>query len=745
LKKKKLTAAIQAAIFTLAMGSTSVTPLTALANDNVSTDGSPSSVSFTAESDEIEIEIDFPGLDANAVSDISLESITVITVESFAQISLDALSGITKELDISVLESLTLEQLSNFSAKVLSGLSVEGFLALKLEILEKMGFDILMSLDVEVVKEIVLSVEGATLDWITNDSNVSAWIVLNYLEVIEETRLDKFLVTGWTIITLDDGSIQFELTEEAVKALSVELIASLTVENFALFNANSLSFWSAEQIEAINSDILAALNEVSLELLLPQEKVEILPPEVLAKLFVINFDVKAFEIQLISGFEKQTAASKLFITLVIIEQEGHVEKIETVIPENWTFDLETGQIDLTADAVTQLTHEIIVNITAEQIVHLKPAVFSYFTAEQVTSLNDEVIFVKGLDILKNLSRDELEKISTEAMLKIVLKLNADVVIPAAIKTFLTHTNIDIDVNGKLKFKKGKKIKLPKKHRKVKLPATIVLPELPDLEVDLSLGGNWSTSKTTVLFELNQTLAVSYPELVFEQKDTGILIVRGSGSLQGMEFSFIPEEGSIEAVEEGTPQGVSVNAEGRYVLITTSGYKVTFMPMPKAPELLLEVTAGGNVEINEYGETLLEILGAKARKIACVFNPMIQKADKGLAPGVTIEGTPGVDEVAKVVYSDGTMQIIYPAYDRKKVLLATGMTLNFEFKVDGKIHVDVDGYRWEAIPEFSVIPVVQEPAIPYFNFNVLEFGQLAELIMSEGMSQKVHVEIIGDAR
>ncbi len=786
--------------------------------------GTPS----TLDDDDITvIEIDFPELDANAIIKLSLESIAGITAEDFAKIPLAALSSLTKEqvavLDISVLESLTLEQLSNFSAEALSGLSAEAFLALKLEILEAMGFDILMSLNVEVVEEIVLSAEGTILEWISGDSNVSAWIVLNYLDVIEATRLELFLTIDWTVITLDDGSIQFELTESAVKALSPEVIASLTVENFALFDANSLSFWTAEQIGSIDSEILAVQDEVSLEILLPQEKVEILPPEVLAKLFVIDFEVKTFETVLINVVEKQPAASKITITLVIIEQGGHVEKIETTIPEGWTFDDETGQIDLTADAVTQLSHEIIVNITAEQIVHLNPVVFSHFTVEQVASLpaeamagfseeqvaelnvdviavltaeqivhlsveavaaftqeqfaslsadalsgltidhfdemsievlegginannigglDNEVIFAIGFDLLENISRDELEKISTEDMLKIVLNINADEVKPAVINTFLAHLGIEVNVKGKLKFKKGKKIKLPKKHRKVKLSATIALPELPDLEVDLSLGGNWSASKTTVLSELNQTLAESYPELAFEQKDTGILIVQGSGSLQGLEFSFIPEEGGIEAVEEDTAPGVSVNAEGRYVLITASGYKVTFMPMPKAPELLLEVTAGGSVEINEYGETQLEILGDNARKIACVFSPMIQQADEGLAPGITIEGKAGVNEVAKVVYKDGTMQVMHPAYDRKNVLLATsgGMGLNFEFKMDGTIHFDSEGFRWKATPELTMTPVNEESATPYF--NVLEFGELAELVIN-GTSQLVHAELIGE--
>ena len=504
---------------------------------------------------------------------------------------------------------------------------------------------------------------------------------------------------------------------------------------------------------------------------------------------------------LITFAEAQPISNRINISFNLINK-GNVGRINQVVPPGWTFNSRTSYIDMTADAVAQLTPDVMLNIKSEQIVKFEPQIFSHFTVEQVTNLptvavkkmnrkqmaslsvkscagftkqhfanldsdalsgmtiehfnvvsqealagltvdnigglDSEVIYAMGPDILNNMG--STEKLSVADSIKIFSNLNVNLIQLTEITKFL-HQDVQVDVKTKkLKLKKGK-LKLPKA-KKVVL-STMVMPDLPDLNVSLNLGGAFT--QQTILTDLTEVLTlpkINLPDFSFEQSDTGIVKVKGSGTSQGIELVF--RAAVIEQLEEGIDPDLGVDEEGNYSLTTAEGQQVTFAPMPKDPEMLAEIVPDGTIEISETGEANIDLDSEDetADKIACVFDPEVKTADPGLKVGINIEGT-GVEQIAKIVYNDGTMQTVMPAVqDRASIEIAGPIaagvsTLKFTYNTSGQVFYNLDGFKWRARPELKVTKVkvnLNKPVI-----KVLQVGKLVELTTVNGFRQLIHIE------
>jgi hypothetical protein len=126
----------------------------------------------------------------------------------------------------------------------------------------------------------------------------------------------------------------------------------------------------------------------------------------------------------------------------------------------------------------------------------------------------------------------------------------------------------------------------------------------------------------------------------------------------------------------------------------------------------------------------------------MFDPEIKPAESGLKIGINIEGT-GVEQIAKIVYPDGTMQIMFPAVqDRTSVdyagpIVAEKSWLKFSYHANGQVFYDLDGFKWRGKPELKVSKVkvnLEQPVI-----KMLASGKLAELTTVKGFRQLIHIE------
>jgi len=426
-----------------------------------------------------------------------------------------------------------------------------------------------------------------------------------------------------------------------------------------------------------------------------------------------------------------------------------VTRMQPQVMKNMSYS-QTSQLNVkaaagfTAHHMAQISLEALNGLTVDHVAEMQQETLAGLNALNVGGLASDVTFAMGLDILNTMAPAEVEKISTVDMLKIVSNLDAGKVKPKDVeKYFKGRSELKFDIKtGKLKYKKGK-MKLPKKLKKL-VRAGLVLPDQPDLNVSLRLGGTFA--QKTIVTELTQTLVLKYPAFSFKQLDTGFLEVEGNGR----KFAFMVASDGIEQLDEGTQPGLTQNKDGHYELITADSMKVTLKPAIPKPELMLEAIPDIKVEFNEHGETQLEIPsdepGKEPSKMACVFESEVVKAEAGLEVGINLLGTPGVDEVAKIVLDDGSMLVAHPTVvDRGSAESATpglmGKSLDYQYLTNGTIRFDLDGYRFSGKPEFKVTTVTKrEQSV----LKVLKPSKLIELITKEGKRQRFHLEIIGEA-
>ncbi|MCK5877644.1 MAG: hypothetical protein KAG43_08410, partial [Candidatus Marithrix sp.] len=504
---------------------------------------------------------------------------------------------------------------------------------------------------------------------------------------------------------------------------------------------------------------------------------------------------------LITFVETQPLANRIDISFNLINK-GNISKIQKIVPQGWTFNVKTHYIDMDRAAVERLTPDVILNINADQIVKFEPQIFTYFTVEQVANLpivavkklnrkqiakftkescagftklhfanfsrdtlsgmnidhfnavepealtgitvnnigglTPKVIFTMGLDILNNM--ESVTRLSFADSVKIFSNLNVELVQTADIEKFL-HQDIELDITTKkLKLKKGK-LKLPMANKVIL--SNVVMPDLPDLNISLNMGGAFS--EQTMLDDLTDVLdspKINFPDFSFEQSDTGIVKVKGSGTSKDIELAF--RAAIIEQLDEKTDPDLDMDEEGNYALTTDEGQQITFAPMPKDMELLAEVVPEGEIDISETGEVNIDLNtdDESADKLAGIFDPEVKSAESGLNEGVNIEGT-GVDQIAKIVYKDGTMQTMRPSVierisvDYAGPIAADESNLKFTYHSSGKVFYNLGGFKWLARPELKVVKV--KVNLKKSVIKIIQPGKLVELTTVKGLRQLIHIE------
>jgi len=531
--------------------------------------------------------------------------------------------------------------------------------------------------------------------------------------------------------TTDDTTITVDfvtLDAAAVSELENDVIVNLTVGDVAEISPEALAGFTSEQMCMLNEDILVAQGLEILMSIAPKEVEKLVADDSQETL-------------------KCLSSNHNMLAWVILNHRDaikadNLDKYLTVI--DWTIE-ENGKFNLTETAVNKLSINIFESLTDIQIVNFVPQVFSYLTAEQVGSLYLSVVgaltpfqvaeldakVIAGLSVaelnyeavsgltsekvsveilnsltagyiaglapeiilnlvdIKILNKLEVNKLSVGDIIKIVSNLDIVKVNLEEVKKVFSSRSEEVNINlttGKLELKIGKAI-LPKFVKKRELPVAIVLPELPDLNVSLTVG----KTTQTILVELNEA---GCPFSSLEQLDTGILA-------SDSDATFIP---MIEQLEEGTSSCLQ-NEVGHYEIVTNDSLKVTLMPVAE-PELLFEIEVVGGVEVKENAQVLIEISGRTAPVVG-IFSETIVGTDR--EPSIIFSGTVGVDEVAKVVYVGGMMQTMYPvtvaSFEKVKKVAIPGrdrdICLDYMFRADGKVEYEIDGSRWVAIPEFDV--------------------------------------------
>jgi hypothetical protein len=358
---------------------------------------------------------------------------------------------------------------------------------------------------------------------------------------------------------------------------------------------------------------------------------------------------------------------------------------------------------LSADQIAKLSQEAVGGFSLEQFSKLSLAALSGLTALNMGGLSAELIETLGLELLLKLDIQVFKRMPVGDLVWFLVNLDRTRVAPEQVVAFLPPGWSIHPVTGKLKIPPGK-LKLKKFKRKhLVLPIGFEMPLFLNLSTSLSLGGQTdpASGEASILEEIQALLEEKgYSGFSVTLTDNGVIKVSG----QGVEFGFVADTEEVEQLEEGAPPELKPDEDGNFVLVTSSGLKLTLLSAPKDPVALLNLIPGGKVKMDKKGRVKLTLPNL-GRTVVGSFQPVVLAAPAGAAPGITLIGVRGKDEVAQVVYTDGTMQILRPS-----VTYEAETTWSAAFYGTGKISFKSNGQNnyinglnemWNIVPSFEI--------------------------------------------
>jgi len=315
---------------------------------------------------------------------------------------------------------------------------------------------------------------------------------------------------------------------------------------------------------------------------------------------------------------------------------------------------------------------------------------------------------------------------------------------------------------------GEKVKI-KSLQKIQqiLPemSTVELITAPVVDMNCNVSVGCAGKTPTLLAMTEQVFATQNLDTLFSvnQEDSGLLRITGNEQVGGISLSLAPSAEHIYRRTAGGAEnmGASVDEEGFYHLTLENGLDLQVIPAPRDYQSIIQLTEASGLYQGEQGEIMLSFDQATKRRRAMVrvvgvFNPMIEPppaqfcvtispgqqqcdfthAPEIIRPGVHIlpsrRASPGRGgEVARVVYSDGSSQEIYPSILEPEIFTQTlhktfpKMIDSVRFYVDGSLLVVVAGQPYHILPSFAQVNEIAaddaQPAITLMEGNQARYS------------------------
>ena len=339
--------------------------------------------------------------------------------------------------------------------------------------------------------------------------------------------------------------------------------------------------------------------------------------------------------------------------------------------ENFEALSEEGAGGLSKKQMKKADKKALKGLKGKHIDAMPPETFEGMTAENLGGLEGDAIQALDPDQLEAIPDEAIDELSEEEAAGMLANLGEEILVEGE--------EIEGDTSAKAKKIKrflppgwliGKGNMLKRPPAAIIMMPVLVLPmhssaalkmelAIANLNAGFGLGGATGEDGTTALDGMNQLLDGTGYEI--EQTEEGILAVENPED--GGELAFTPDaDGMVQGPEDAEP-GLGLNEEGQYILTLEGGEQLPIDPAPKSFAELADNPDIATVEIGEESEVTMEVEGDDAEDssvIVGVFDPLVTDAPAGTEPGVYIEGTPGEDEQAVIVYEDGSQQVVNPA-------------------------------------------------------------------------------------
>ncbi|MFK5970075.1 MAG: leucine-rich repeat domain-containing protein [Candidatus Marithrix sp.] len=325
-----------------------------------------------------------------------------------------------------------------------------------------------------------------------------------------------------------------------------------------------------------------------------------------------------------------------------------------------------------------------------------------------TLLVSEIDTLSKDDVDNVTDKDKFHKLPSQDIAKFLVNLDNKAITPADVAELIPTGWEFNQTTGKLKAPLGKKITLTRLPPPDSLPARLKLPKnIPNLQVGFGLGGAGSSMMDGIKQSLQNS---GLQDFVPSQDSNGIFKIKGTGKANGINFSFMPNNNDITQVDSSKISSLTRSKGGFYRLTTQDDIQIQFIPMPQDPVELSEMAE--EVVLGDDGDVLIKLASDTRRQddnIVSIFNSNIEQDSEENQAGIYISETKDNTkfglQTGKVVYKDGTSQVIWPTVLSPNIFLELGYKFEgvekVEFNSNGTFYVLYQGIEFIIVPQFKV--------------------------------------------
>jgi hypothetical protein len=397
------------------------------------------------------------------------------------------------------------------------------------------------------------------------------------------------------------------------------------------------------------------------------------------------------------------------------------EQLEIIPPEAFE--------SLKSEQIAEIQKNTLGAMTVAQFNHVPNQALSGLTSVNMGGFSTAVLDNFTPEHLSALQSQEFKQMSSQDISKFFTNFNAEKIDRGNVLQLIPD-GWQIDANtGAITAPEGAKLTPRTLPASSNVPAAVKLPQTADISKGMGLGGQATPIKDNMKHALEEENLTDFE--LSQNKETGILLVKGTGDSKGINYSFIPDIDNVIQVDgDKIPIGLAVTEGGFYTITTPDEKQYKVIPAPQDPIALSKILGGGEVVIGKRGDVLMEIKTLTRQRgearLAAIFEPFIEPAPEDICVEITPEEVvcdfdnapdfmkPGLHlpfdrvrqlEKAKVIYPDGTAQSIMPTLLSPDVFIEEGFKIegveDIVFNSNGIFYVLHKGNGYLVIPNFKV--------------------------------------------
>jgi outer membrane lipoprotein SlyB len=540
---------------------------------------------------------------------------------------------------------------------------------------------------------------------------------------------------------------------DQVDNMAPAAFAGLKPEQVGKLNAAAVGSLDADQMSGMSSDAMAGFDGAQVDSM-PAAALAGLKPEQVGKLNAAA--VGSRDADQMSGMSNDSFAGFDSTQVVNIapaalgslkaEQLGQFsEEAVSALDANQIRNVPPAAfITMSPSQIDDLDPQAMGGLSSQHFAALPPSAVGALNGKQLGALDDEVLGGLSSTDLLELNPEQFQEMEGDDFSHVLTNLDSDAIKPDEVVGLLPPGwTINTDTLG-LTAPPGDKLAF-RALDQAPVEGT-KLPKLPDLNSNLSLGGNGTGE--SVLTGMDNALQTSQPSLKFSQSPSGVLTVGGDAGDTPL-AAFVPDVDNIRQAPAGFIPGLAFSADGIPVLTTADGKEVPLKGTLAQPEAVANLNPGTTVDVAPNGDVILALPkngegnGFKGGDtIAGTPSAFIEASS--LEPGIYRETTSSGGEQVRIVNTDGTAQLMNPTVNSIDEFQATAEAFGVTMKrnLNGEISILSGNDTFKIDPSFDVTQVSEVSNAKKTPTLVFEGSELV-FMNSSGQEQRMLINQVVD--